>query len=268
MCEDHFPCWSRRMHALGRGSSILGGGTPRALGHRMSTKIDQTVRRLEGSILITKVLKPLVGAGAVFLWLITLVEVVRAQNYNGNLTFDLYLARVGGPTASHATTYLIFLSIFPIAYAMLRSIIPAFLIEVLAFEIHEGLWQLPYYVRVAFGGGLARPGPSGHARCRDHGRRRRGPNPGISPSGKVLRARHSAVGRLPPGVARSRVPRLGPLKVAREPGRSIRLQYDPVGEPGRVPGLGLLCVRSPRRSVVFHETPGPSDTVTDCDTAL
>ncbi|MDA4121972.1 MAG: hypothetical protein OK456_02180 [Thaumarchaeota archaeon] len=112
----------------------------------MSTKFDQTITRLEGSILITKVLKPLVEAGAVFLWLITLVEVVRAQNYNGNLTFDLFLARVGGPTASHATTYLIFLSIFPIAYALLRSIIPAFLIEVLAFEIHEGLWQLPYYI--------------------------------------------------------------------------------------------------------------------------
>ena len=53
---------------------------------------------------------------------------------------------MGGPTASHATTYLIFLSIFPIAYVILRSIIPAFLIEVLAFEIHEGLWQIPYYI--------------------------------------------------------------------------------------------------------------------------
>jgi hypothetical protein len=98
------------------------------------------------SIGITRLLKPFIEVGLVFVWLIYLVGVLRDQNYNGNLTFDLFLARVGTPIASHATTYLIFLSIFPIAYVMLRSIIPAFLIEVLAFEIHEGLWQIPYYI--------------------------------------------------------------------------------------------------------------------------
>jgi hypothetical protein len=95
---------------------------------------------------IANLLRPLVEAGLVFVWIIYLVGVLRDQNYDGNLIFDLFLARVGGPTASHATTYLIFLSIFPTAYLMLRSIIPAFLIEVLAFDIHEGLWQIPYYI--------------------------------------------------------------------------------------------------------------------------
>jgi len=95
---------------------------------------------------IAKLLRPLVEAGLLFVWIIYLVGVLRNQNYDGNLTFDLFLARVGSPIASHATTYLIFLSVFPIAYLMLRSIIPAFLIEVLAFDIHEGLWQIPYYI--------------------------------------------------------------------------------------------------------------------------
>lgn len=95
---------------------------------------------------ITRLLKPFIEAGFVFVWIIYLVGVLRDQNYNGNLTFDLFLARVGGPIASHATTYLIFLSVFPIAYVILRSIIPAFLVEVLAYEIHEGLWQVPYFI--------------------------------------------------------------------------------------------------------------------------
>lgn len=90
-------------------------------------------------------LKPLVEAALVFVWIFYLLGVLTSQDYNGNITFDLFLARVGGPTASHATTYLIFLSIFPIACLMLRSIIPAFLIEALAFDIHEGLWQIAYY---------------------------------------------------------------------------------------------------------------------------
>jgi hypothetical protein len=112
----------------------------------MNIAIDGTTEYSEKSIRIAKLVKPLVEAGVVFIWIIYLVGVLTNQNYNGNLTFDLFLARVGGPTASHATTYLIFLSIFPIAYVILRSIIPAFLIEALAFEIHEGLWQIPYYV--------------------------------------------------------------------------------------------------------------------------
>ncbi|MGA2665079.1 MAG: hypothetical protein ABSF83_09060 [Nitrososphaerales archaeon] len=93
-----------------------------------------------------ELLKPLVELGLVFVWAVYLLGLLRSQDYDGNLTFDLFLARVGGATASHATTYLIFLSIFPIAYVMLRSAIPAFLIEVLAFEMHEGLWQIPYYI--------------------------------------------------------------------------------------------------------------------------
>jgi hypothetical protein len=108
--------------------------------------VGQAIEQLKKSIIITKVLKPLIEAAAVFVWIIYLVGVLTGQDYNGDLTFDLYLARTGGPTASHATTYLIFLSIFPIAYLILRSIIPAFLTEVLAFEIHEGLWQVAYYL--------------------------------------------------------------------------------------------------------------------------
>jgi hypothetical protein len=104
------------------------------------------IKHPKKSIGIARLLKPFIEAGFVFVWIIYLVGVLRNQNYNGNLTFDLFLARVGGPIASHATTYLIFLSIFPIAYMILRSIIPAFLIEVLAYEIHEGLWQIPYFV--------------------------------------------------------------------------------------------------------------------------
>jgi hypothetical protein len=95
---------------------------------------------------LVELLKPLVELGLVFVWAVYLLGLLRSQDYDGNLTFDLFLARVGGATASHATTYLIFLSIFPIAYVMLRSAIPAFLIEVLAFEMHEGLWQIPYYI--------------------------------------------------------------------------------------------------------------------------
>ena len=100
----------------------------------------------ERTVRIARLVKPLTEAGMVFTWFIYLVGVLTEQDYNRNLTFDLFLARIGGPTASHATTYLLFLSIFPIALVMLRSIIPAFLIEALAFEIHEGLWQIPYYI--------------------------------------------------------------------------------------------------------------------------
>src|SRR5271156_857458 len=100
--------------------------------------------RSEGAIRVARLVKPMVEAGGFFIWFIYLVMVFAGQNYNGNLTFDLFLARVGGPTASHATTYLIFLSIFPIALVVLRSMVPALLIEALAFEIHEGLWQIPY----------------------------------------------------------------------------------------------------------------------------
>lgn len=112
----------------------------------MSDTIDQTIERLARSIVVSKVLKPLTEAFLVFVWIVYLAGVLTGQDYNGNLTFDLFLARVGGPTASHATTYLIFLSIFPIAYVVLRSVIPAFLVEVLAFDIHEGLWQIAYYL--------------------------------------------------------------------------------------------------------------------------
>jgi len=110
------------------------------------TLLADQVLHSERSARIARLVKPLVEAGAVFIWFIYLVGVLTEQDYSRNLTFDLFLARVGGPTASHATTYLLFLSIFPIAVVMLRSIIPAFLIEALAFEIHEGLWQIPYYV--------------------------------------------------------------------------------------------------------------------------
>jgi len=103
-------------------------------------------RQPGGVVRLLELLRPLVELGLVFVWVVYLLGLLRTQDYSGNLTFDLFLARVGGPTASHATTYLIFLSIFPIAYVILRSVIPAFLIEVLAFEIHEGLWQIPYYV--------------------------------------------------------------------------------------------------------------------------
>ncbi len=111
----------------------------------MNPTIDERISRLGRSIMIAKVLKPLLEASLFFVWLIYLVGVITNQDYNGNLTFDLFLARIGGSTASHATTYLIFLSIFPIAYLILRSIIPAFLIEALAFDIHEGMWQVAYY---------------------------------------------------------------------------------------------------------------------------
>ncbi|MDA4134887.1 MAG: hypothetical protein OK441_04910 [Thaumarchaeota archaeon] len=109
----------------------------------MSLKL---TRRLSGTARLLDLLRPLVELALVFTWVVYLLGLLRGQDYNGSVTFDLFLARVGGPTASHATTYLIFLSIFPIAYVILRSIIPAFLIEVLAFELHEGLWQVPYYV--------------------------------------------------------------------------------------------------------------------------
>lgn len=112
----------------------------------MSLTIDEKLSRLGRSIIIAKVLKPILEALLFFVWLIYLVSVLTNQDYNGNLVFDLFMARLGGPTASHATTYLIFLSIFPIAYLMLRSVIPAFLMEALAFDIHEGMWQVAYYV--------------------------------------------------------------------------------------------------------------------------
>jgi hypothetical protein len=111
----------------------------------MSERIERFVHS-EKTIRVARILKPMVEAGVVFIWLIYLFGVLTGQDYNGSVTFDLFLARVGGSTASHATTYLIFLSIFPIALVMLRSIIPAFLIEALAWEIHEGLWQIPYYL--------------------------------------------------------------------------------------------------------------------------
>jgi hypothetical protein len=95
---------------------------------------------------LVRIGRPMVEAGLVFIWFIYLVQVLTGQDYNGSVNFDLFLARVGGPTGSHATSYLIFLSIFPIALVMLGSIIPAFLVEALAFEIHEGLWQVPYYI--------------------------------------------------------------------------------------------------------------------------
>lgn len=112
----------------------------------MSAGLDRIVNNLGQSVIVSKVLKPLVEVTVFFVWLIYLVDLLRSQNYNSDLVFDLFLARVGGPTASHATTYLIFLSIFPVSYVLLRSIIPAFLVEILAFDIHEGLWQVAYYV--------------------------------------------------------------------------------------------------------------------------
>ena len=112
----------------------------------MNDTIDGTVEHLRKSVIVSKVAKPLLEGFLVFVWIVYLVGVLTGQDYDRNLTFDLFLARVGGPTASHATTYLIFLSIFPIAFLMLRSVIPAFLVEILAFDIHEGLWQVAYYV--------------------------------------------------------------------------------------------------------------------------
>ena len=111
----------------------------------MSEPIGRSVHS-ERTLRAARIVKPMVEAAMVFVWFIYLAEVSTGQDYNGNVTFDLFLARAAGPTGSHATTYLIFLSIFPIALVMLRSMIPAFLIELLAYEIHEGLWQVPYYV--------------------------------------------------------------------------------------------------------------------------
>jgi hypothetical protein len=111
----------------------------------MSEPIERFVHS-EKTLRVVRLVKPMAEAGLVFIWFIYLVGALTDQDYNGNVTFDLFLARVGGPAASHATNYLIFLSIFPIVIVMLRSIIPAFLIEALAFEIHEGLWQIPYSI--------------------------------------------------------------------------------------------------------------------------
>ena len=112
-----------------------------------------------------KFLRLLVEASCVFVWLINFIGVLLSQNYNGDLVHDLFFARVGDATANHATTYLLFLSVFPIAYLILRNapvsqgeilrswpdppkrnvIIPAFLIQTYAFALHEGLWQIPYW---------------------------------------------------------------------------------------------------------------------------
>ena len=112
----------------------------------MNATIEQGIQRLGKSFIVAKVLKPITEVVLVFVWIAYLAYVVTHLNYDGSLTFDLFLARTGSATASHSTTYLIFLAIFPLSYLVLRSVIPAFLIEVTAFEIHEGLWQVPYYV--------------------------------------------------------------------------------------------------------------------------
>jgi hypothetical protein len=111
----------------------------------MSTSIKRNIERFENST-IKRVLKPTLEMVFVLVWFIYLIQVIANQNYDDNLTFDLFLARIGGPTASHATTFLIFLSIFPIAWVLLRSIIAGFLVEALAFDIHEGMWQLAYLI--------------------------------------------------------------------------------------------------------------------------
>ena len=218
----------------------------------MSDTIDGTIERLGKSIMVSKVLKPLVEAFLVFVWIIYLAEVLTGQDYNGNLTFDLFLARVGGPTASHATTYLIFLSIFPIAYLMLRSVIPAFLVEALAFDIHEGLWQVAYYIAwhsvidwrvwvtenaldtvttvvtiVALL--IIYRFPARFFLNRDRG-----------------------VDLLPLGVAVGRVPCIGPLEAPRLPDSAVCVQHHAVGEPDRVPELAILRVRAPDLPAVLQ----------------
>ncbi len=122
-------------------------------------------RHFQKSIANVRFLRVILEASAVCLWLVNLLGVLLSQNYNGNLSFDLFLARVGDNTANHATTYLLFLSVFPLAYLILRNrpctqgeilaawpnppkrqvIIPAFLIQMYAFALHEGLWQIPYW---------------------------------------------------------------------------------------------------------------------------
>jgi hypothetical protein len=129
----------------------------------------ETTKRIEThfrkSIANVRFLRIVLEASAVSLWLVNLLGVILSQNYNGNLTFDLFMARVGDNTANHATTYLFFLSVFPIAYLILRNapftqgeilaawpdlpkrqvIIPAFLLQAYAFALHEGGWQIPYW---------------------------------------------------------------------------------------------------------------------------
>lgn len=111
----------------------------------MRKKIERFVHS-EKAISAARIAKPMVETVLVLAWFIYLGGALTGQNYNGDIAFDVFLARIGGAASSHATNFLIFLSIFPIALLVLRSMIPAFLIEALAFEIHEGLWQIPYAI--------------------------------------------------------------------------------------------------------------------------
>ena len=103
----------------------------------------------------------LLQCGAFFIWIYNVLGVITTQNFNGNLTFDLFMARVSATakdclpnctdTGNHVVTYLIFLSIFPISWAMIKrsnktreAIVFAFLIMIYGLELHEGLWQIPY----------------------------------------------------------------------------------------------------------------------------
>jgi len=53
--------------------------------------------RSTGIFRLLELLRPLVELGLVFIWVVYLLGLLRTQDYNGDLTFDLFLARWAAP---------------------------------------------------------------------------------------------------------------------------------------------------------------------------
>ena len=60
----------------------------------MSLKLS---KRPSGTARLLDLLKPLVELGLVFIWVVYLLGLLRSQDYNGSLTFDLFWARWAVP---------------------------------------------------------------------------------------------------------------------------------------------------------------------------
>jgi hypothetical protein len=99
------------------------------------------------------VLRVLFPASCVFLWLNAALSLVLSAQFNGNLTYDLFLARTGNPATNHAVSMACLLSIFPLAWWMLKgklgktfATVPAFFLTIGAWGFHETTFQFPYWV--------------------------------------------------------------------------------------------------------------------------
>lgn len=90
--------------------------------------------------------RTILPASCFFFWFENVLTLAFSQQWNlTGWAYDIWLARTGAPETNHATSYLVLLLCFPMAYLVFRNVVPAFFLTIATWGFHETSFQFPYW---------------------------------------------------------------------------------------------------------------------------